>query len=187
MAVRGEDGKLELAIHDYPYANDGLLIWDAIKQWAFDYVAHYYPCAADIVNDDVELQAWWNAVRTKAHADKKDEPWWLKLDCHESLVQTLSTIMWVASAHHAAVNFSQYPFGGYVPAKPSLHSPHKHAVGDGSRWDARVHGGARQGVVGHIAIPAPKRAGDGDTGPPVVALIGRGVLGHVPRSGVGTE
>ncbi|KAE8820451.1 Lipoxygenase 2.2, chloroplastic [Hordeum vulgare] len=83
MAVRGEDGKLELAIHDYPYANDGLLIWDAIKQWAFDYVAHYYPCAVDIV-DDVELQAWWNEVRTKGHADKKDEPWWPKLDCHES-------------------------------------------------------------------------------------------------------
>uniref|UniRef100_A0A453MPK1 Lipoxygenase domain-containing protein n=1 Tax=Aegilops tauschii subsp. strangulata TaxID=200361 RepID=A0A453MPK1_AEGTS len=71
MAVRGEDGKLELAIEDYPYANDGLLVWDAIKQWASDYVAHYYACAADIV-DDVELQAWWKEVRTKGHADKKD-------------------------------------------------------------------------------------------------------------------
>ncbi|XP_020149484.1 lipoxygenase 2.2, chloroplastic [Aegilops tauschii subsp. strangulata] len=119
MAVRGEDGKLELAIEDYPYANDGLLVWDAIKQWASDYVAHYYACAADIV-DDVELQAWWKEVRTKGHADKKDEPWWPHLDCHESLVQTLSTIMWVASAHHAAVNFSQYPYGGYVPNRPSI-------------------------------------------------------------------
>ncbi|KAF7081959.1 hypothetical protein CFC21_085850 [Triticum aestivum] len=119
MAVRGEDGKLELAIEDYPYANDGLLVWDAIKQWASDYVAYYYPCAADIT-DDVELQAWWKEVRTKGHADKQDELWWPHLDCNESLVQTLSTIMWVASAHHAAVNFSQYPFGGYVPNRPSI-------------------------------------------------------------------
>ncbi|XP_044955679.1 lipoxygenase 2.2, chloroplastic [Hordeum vulgare subsp. vulgare] len=119
MAVRGEDGKLELAIEDYPYANDGLLVWDAIKQWASDYVAHYYPCAADIV-DDEELQDWWTEVRTKGHPDKQDEPWWPELDCHESLVQVLATIMWVTSAHHAAVNFGQYPMAGYVPNHPSI-------------------------------------------------------------------
>ncbi|VAI26369.1 unnamed protein product [Triticum turgidum subsp. durum] len=92
MAVRKENGELELAIEDYPYANDGLLIWDAIKEWALTYVEHYYPCTANIV-DDEELQAWWTEVRTKGHADKQDEPWWPELDSHENLAQALATIM----------------------------------------------------------------------------------------------
>ncbi|GJN38831.1 hypothetical protein PR202_gb27908 [Eleusine coracana subsp. coracana] len=58
MAVQGENGELELTIKDYPYANDGLLIWDAIKKWASEYVKHYYPTTKDIV-DDEELQGWW--------------------------------------------------------------------------------------------------------------------------------
>nr|BAJ96200.1 predicted protein [Hordeum vulgare subsp. vulgare] len=119
MAVKGGDGKLELVIEDYPYANDGLLIWDAIKEWASEYVEHYYPCTADIIGDE-ELQGWWTEVRTKGHEDKKDEPWWPKIDNHESLVQVLATIMWVTSAHHAAVNFGQYPYAGYFPNRPTV-------------------------------------------------------------------
>ncbi|XP_062232947.1 lipoxygenase 2.1, chloroplastic-like [Phragmites australis] len=119
MAVQGKDGKLELSIEDYPYANDGLLVWDAIKEWASDYVKHYYPCAADIICDE-ELQSWWTEVRTKGHEDKKDEPWWPKLDSHESLVQVLTTIMWITSCHHAAVNFGQYPFSGYFPNRSTI-------------------------------------------------------------------
>ncbi|GKC76243.1 linoleate 13S-lipoxygenase 2-1, chloroplastic-like protein [Tanacetum coccineum] len=49
---------VKLMIEDYPYANDGLLLWDAIGQWATSYVDHYYP-QAHIVKDDEELQAWW--------------------------------------------------------------------------------------------------------------------------------
>ncbi|VAI12704.1 unnamed protein product [Triticum turgidum subsp. durum] len=118
MAIRREDGKLGLAIEDYPYANDGLMVWDAIKQWASDYVKCYYSCAEDII-DDQELQGWWTEVRTKGHEDKKDEPWWPVLDSHESLVQVLAAIMWVTSAHHAAVNFGQYPMAGYIPNRPT--------------------------------------------------------------------
>ncbi|CAL5041923.1 unnamed protein product [Urochloa decumbens] len=118
MAVEGKDGKLELTIEDYPYANDGLLIWDAIKEWVSDYVAHYYPSASDITGDE-ELQGWWTEVRTKGHADKQGELWWPMLDSRDSLVQVLSTIIWVASAHHAAVNFGQYPYAGYLPNRPT--------------------------------------------------------------------
>lgn len=119
MAFRGEDGKLELTIQDYPYANDGLLVWDAVEAWVSDYVKHYYPAAADIVGDE-ELQGFWTEVRTRGHADKQDEPWWPRLDGHESLVQVLTTIIWVASGHHAAVNFPQYPYAGYLPNRPTV-------------------------------------------------------------------
>ncbi|KAG2671280.1 hypothetical protein I3760_14G126800 [Carya illinoinensis] len=35
--------RLRLTIEDYPDANDGLILWDSIKQWLTDYVNHYYP------------------------------------------------------------------------------------------------------------------------------------------------
>ncbi|KAG8075277.1 hypothetical protein GUJ93_ZPchr0006g44659 [Zizania palustris] len=123
MAVEGDDGELKLTIEDYPYANDGLLVWNSIKEWASDYVAHYYSSPEEIAGDE-ELQGWWTEVRTKGHADKKDEPWWPTLDSHESLVHVLTTIMWVTSGHHAAVNFGQYHFGGYFPNRPTIARTH---------------------------------------------------------------
>ncbi|EAY83498.1 hypothetical protein OsI_38710 [Oryza sativa Indica Group] len=88
MAIECEDGKLELTIEDYPYANDGLLIWDSIKEWVSDYVNHYYQLASDI-HMDKELQGWWNEVRTKGHPDKEEG--WPELNCHGSLVEVLTT------------------------------------------------------------------------------------------------
>ncbi|CAL9135964.1 unnamed protein product [Musa textilis] len=110
---------LRLTVDDYPFANDGLLIWSAIRQWVEDYVSHYYPDPS-YITDDYELQRWWDEVRTVGHGDKKDEPWWPKLNTLESLIHALTTIIWVASAHHAAVNFGQYDFGGYFPNRPSI-------------------------------------------------------------------
>ncbi|KAL6646132.1 hypothetical protein ACP70R_017740 [Stipagrostis hirtigluma subsp. patula] len=113
------DHGLKLTIEDYPYANDGLLIWDAIKGWVQTYVSRFYP--NDIsVTDDAELQAFWTEVRTHGHCDKKNAPWWPKMDSPESLVNILTTIIWVASAQHAAVNFGQYDYGGYFPNRPSI-------------------------------------------------------------------
>ncbi|KAL5708015.1 linoleate 13S-lipoxygenase [Ranunculus cassubicifolius] len=110
---------LKLTIKDYPFANDGLVLWDAIKSWVTDYVNRYYPDSTSIISD-TELQVWWTEVRTKGHADKKDEPWWPVLNTAESLIQTLSTIIWTASGHHAAVNFGQYTYAGYFPNRPTI-------------------------------------------------------------------
>ncbi|KAK9170127.1 hypothetical protein Syun_002267 [Stephania yunnanensis] len=110
---------LKLVIEDYPFANDGLVLWDTIKTWVTDYVNHYYPEPTLIAND-AELHAWWTEVRTKGHGDKKDEPWWPVLNTQEDLIQVLSTIIWVTSGHHAAVNFGQYLYGGYFPNRPTL-------------------------------------------------------------------
>jgi len=110
---------LRLAIEDYPFANDGLLIWDAIKGWVQAYVSWFYPDAGSVAGD-AELQAFWAEVRAVGHGDKKDAPGWPALDSPESLAHALTTIIWVASAHHAAVNFGQYDFGGYFPNRPSI-------------------------------------------------------------------
>ncbi|XP_075086986.1 lipoxygenase 6, chloroplastic isoform X1 [Nicotiana tabacum] len=110
---------VKLVIEDYPYAADGLLIWSAIKEYVESYVEHYYS-EPNSVTSDVELQGWWNEIKSKGHPDKKDEPWWPKLVTKEDLSGILTIMIWIASGQHAAINFGQYPFGGYVPNRPTL-------------------------------------------------------------------
>ncbi|XP_021772005.1 linoleate 13S-lipoxygenase 2-1, chloroplastic-like [Chenopodium quinoa] len=110
---------LKLTIEDYPYANDGLELWYILKQWVADYVNHYYKDLS-LVESDQELQAWWTEVRTVGHGDKKDEPWWPSLKTNDDLIQIVTTIIWVTSGHHAAVNFGQYAYAGYFPNRPTV-------------------------------------------------------------------
>ncbi|KAJ6846845.1 putative linoleate 9S-lipoxygenase 5 [Iris pallida] len=114
-----QPNNIRLLIRDYPYANDGLAIWSAIETWVADYCSIYYADDAAVRSDD-ELQAWWAEVREVGHGDKKDEPWWPALDGVRSLTRTLTTVVWVASALHAAVNFGQYPYAGYLPNRPTM-------------------------------------------------------------------
>ncbi|PON69732.1 Lipoxygenase [Parasponia andersonii] len=110
---------LKLTIEDYPFANDGLVLWDIIKQWVADYVNYYYPDPTQ-VESDPELQAWWTEIRTVGHADKKDEHWWPVLKTPNDLINVVTTIVWVTSGHHAAVNFGQYTYAGYFPNRPTI-------------------------------------------------------------------
>ncbi|KAK7401149.1 hypothetical protein VNO78_12468 [Psophocarpus tetragonolobus] len=110
---------LKLTIKDYPFASDGLLIWDALKEWITDYVNHYY-ATPSIIESDHELQAWWKEIRTVGHGDKSEEPWWPNLKTPKDLIDIITTIAWIASAHHAAVNFGQYTYGGYFPNRPNI-------------------------------------------------------------------
>ena len=110
-------GGLKLVIEDYPYAADGLLIWSAIKEWVESYVEHFYTEPYSVTSD-VELQAWWNEIKNRGHHDKRSEPGWPKLATKEDLSGILTTTIWIASGQHAAINFGQCPFGGYVPTVP---------------------------------------------------------------------
>lgn len=111
---------VKLVIDDYPYAADGLLIWKAIKDLVESYVKHFFYSDPKSITSDLELQAWWDEIKNKGHYDKKDEPWWPKLNTTQDLSQILTNMIWIASGQHAAINFGQYPFGGYVPNRPTL-------------------------------------------------------------------
>ncbi|KAL3632876.1 hypothetical protein CASFOL_025860 [Castilleja foliolosa] len=110
---------LKLMIEDYPYATDGLLIWAAIEDWVRSYVNHYYQNSAQVCNDK-ELQAWYAESINVGHADLRHEDWWPTLATRDDLTSILVTLIWLASAQHAALNFGQYPYGGYVPNRPPL-------------------------------------------------------------------
>ncbi|KAH7439974.1 hypothetical protein KP509_04G085300 [Ceratopteris richardii] len=119
MAVEDPSEKhgLRLLVDDYPYAVDGLDIWKCIKEWVHDYVLHYYKDDKD-VQADKELQQWWTEIKEVGHGDKKDG--WLQLKGTKEAVEVMTTLIWVASAHHAAVNFGQYAYAGYMPNKPTM-------------------------------------------------------------------
>ncbi|XP_074311569.1 putative linoleate 9S-lipoxygenase 5 [Silene latifolia] len=109
----------KLLIEDYPYALDGLEIWSAIETWVKEYCSFYYT-SDDMIIGDTELQSWWKDIREKGHGDKKDETWWPEMKTLDELTQTLTTIIWIASALHAALNFGQYPYAGYAPNRPTI-------------------------------------------------------------------
>ncbi|KAE8686695.1 Linoleate 13S-lipoxygenase 3-1 [Hibiscus syriacus] len=108
---------IKLLIQDYPYANDGLLIWSAIERLVKDYVNYYYPDSISI-RSDPELNAWYYESINVGHVDLRHEIWWPKLSTPEDLVSILTTLIWISSAEHAALNFGQYHYGGYVPVRP---------------------------------------------------------------------
>ncbi|XP_028763271.1 linoleate 13S-lipoxygenase 3-1, chloroplastic [Neltuma alba] len=110
---------LKLLIEDYPYASDGLMIWSAIESWVRTYVNRYYP-SSSLICSDKELQSWYNEAINVGHADLSNKTWWPTLNKTDDLVSILSTLIWIASAQHAALNFGQYPYGGYVPNRPPL-------------------------------------------------------------------
>ncbi|CAN1286828.1 Lipoxygenase 4, chloroplastic [Linum perenne] len=114
---------LKLLLEDYPYAQDGLLIWFAIENWVQTYVNHYYPNSS-MISSDTELQAWYAESINVGHADLRSADWWPKLENNDDLVSILTTVIWIASAQHAALNFGQYPYGGYVPNRPPLMRRH---------------------------------------------------------------
>ncbi|GJR20164.1 probable linoleate 9S-lipoxygenase 5 [Tanacetum coccineum] len=83
---------IHLLIEYYSYAVDRLEILSALESWVEDYCKFYYT-NDDIVRNDVELQSWWKELQEVGH---------------------------VASALHAAVNYGQYPYVGFLPNRLTL-------------------------------------------------------------------
>jgi len=141
--VLSSDGKLLL--DDYPYAQDGLDVWNAYMDYFGAYLKLYYKSDADVLGD-TELQAWWNEVKDVAHGDigavvraksngkspaavkaaAEEEIWGFAgpIPSVEKLTWVLTTIAWIASGHHAAVNFGQYDISGLMlNVSPTIRRP----------------------------------------------------------------
>lgn len=112
---------------DYPFRDDGLLIWRALEQWVRSYVGVYYPTDA-AVQGDSELQAF---VLQASQYQAKDARGRLvgggikgigedgpRVLTRGYLVTMLTQIIWNGSAQHAAVNFPQGDQMVYPPAYP---------------------------------------------------------------------
>ncbi|PWA39699.1 Lipase/lipooxygenase, PLAT/LH2 [Artemisia annua] len=83
--------RLRLLIEDYPYANDGLLIWSAIQELVKAYLSHFYPNKNGVISD-TELYSWYSEAINVGHTDVNEANWWHKL-CTPSKLTEILTIL----------------------------------------------------------------------------------------------
>ncbi len=105
------------ALPDFPYRDDALLLWGAIREWVDAYVRLYYTSEATIQADG-ELQRWAAEIGASDGGRLKGLGENGRIPTIESLVDTLTLVVFTASAQHAAVNFPQYQIMSYVPNLP---------------------------------------------------------------------
>ncbi|PHT80153.1 hypothetical protein T459_18205 [Capsicum annuum] len=89
----------------------GVAVEDPASKHGVRLLIEDYPYAVD----SLEI---WSAI--KRHGDKSGEPWWTEMQTREELIHSLTIIIWIASALHAAINFGQYPYGGFAPNRPGM-------------------------------------------------------------------
>ncbi len=108
LAARGVDNPEHLP--EYPYRDDGLLVWNVIHRWAADYVDLYYASDGEVTGD-TELSKWAAALMGEGMV-KGFKP----ITSRSQLKDVLTMIMFTAGPQHAAVNFPQSSLMTYVPA-----------------------------------------------------------------------
>jgi arachidonate 15-lipoxygenase len=101
---------------DYPYRDDGLLVWDAIAAFVSDYVALHYADDAAVAADP-ELCAWTTEIRAEDGGRVRGFP--ARLETRDALGSALAWLVFTVSAQHSALNYSQFEMMGYAPAMPA--------------------------------------------------------------------
>ncbi len=117
LTSRGVDDASKLPT--YPYRDDGLLIWGAIESWVKEYFSLYYSSDSSVLNDP-DLQTWASTLISREGGRLKNfgDDGQGQIKTLDYLVKAVSTIIFTASAQHAAVNFPQKELMMYTPAFP---------------------------------------------------------------------
>jgi arachidonate 15-lipoxygenase len=102
-------------IPDYPYRDDGLLVWGAIARFVTAYVNVYYLSDADVLEDD-ELQAWARELTSPEGGHVRGMP--RAIEGTAQLCTILTRIIFACGPLHAALNYSQYDAMAFVPNMP---------------------------------------------------------------------
>jgi arachidonate 15-lipoxygenase len=121
LKMRGVDDLQGLP--DYPYRDDGLLIWEAIHDWVSSYLTLFYADDSAVQNDP-DIQNWITDL-TDPHGGQMtgigeittDQPT-PQIKTLAYLIEAITIILFTASANHAAVNFPQSAFLTYMPNMP---------------------------------------------------------------------
>tara|TARA_R110002124_G_scaffold13600_1_gene62333 strand:- start:4967 stop:6988 length:2022 start_codon:yes stop_codon:yes gene_type:complete len=95
---------------DYPYRDDAMLVWDAIHDWARQYIDIYYT-DDDAVTGDTELAQWATSIASEGHIIG-----FKPITSRAQLTDVCTMIIFTASAQHAAVNFPQRTIMTFAPA-----------------------------------------------------------------------
>jgi len=110
---------------DYPYRDDALLIWEAIHTWVGAYLSIYYTSDQQLL-EDKDLQNWAQELVSDqgGRLNNFGEDASGAIKTLNYLIDAVSSVIFTASAQHAAVNFPQSELMSYAPAFPlALYSP----------------------------------------------------------------
>lgn len=120
--LRGVDAA---RLPEFPFRDDTLLLWAAIRDYVRAYLGVYYDGDA-AVREDWELQAWVGEITSPAgaafhgldglSAAERGERGRYALDSFDYLVEMVSLIVYTAGPQHAGVNYAQYPMMSYLPS-----------------------------------------------------------------------
>lgn len=99
---------------EFPYREDSVPVWEAIERFVRKYIALYYQKDQDVL-DDYELRAW--VVEMGSHDGGRLQNL-RPVNTTDDLVELITNMIFLASAQHAAVNFTQFPFMGDVSNMP---------------------------------------------------------------------
>ncbi|XP_072043149.1 allene oxide synthase-lipoxygenase protein-like [Amphiura filiformis] len=104
---------------NYHYRDDAILLWVAIKKYVSAVVVGHYD-RQEKLEKDYELQDWADTL-TAAHTGCgiKGVPGDGTFDTCEQLIDTVTSLIFICSVQHAAVNFAQYDFYGFPPQSPA--------------------------------------------------------------------
>ncbi|KAJ8418688.1 hypothetical protein AAFF_G00001870 [Aldrovandia affinis] len=103
-------------LKNYAYRDDGMAIWDAIKEFVEDVVNGCYKSDEDVWKD-TELQQMVMYIYNFGFLQKKDCP--SSLQTREEAIKYITMIMFTCSAQHASVNNGQYDIYAWMPNGPT--------------------------------------------------------------------
>lgn len=109
---------------NYYYKDDALLMWNATKNYVSGVLRNHYQDHQAVENDQ-QLQVWKNelidpnagTIQGLLPPEKADQLTG-KLNNLDDLIEIITTIIFLATSQHAAVNFGQYDYGAWVANMP---------------------------------------------------------------------
>ncbi len=121
LKARGTDDVQ--CLPNYPYRDDGLLIWDAIYEWVSSYLSLFYANDSAVQND-AAVQDWIKDLtdpkggQIEGIGEQTIPGAPGKIETLAYLIEAVTLIIFTGSANHAAVNFPQSTLMTYMPNMP---------------------------------------------------------------------
>jgi arachidonate 15-lipoxygenase len=111
-------------LRDFPYRDDGLLVWNTLFDYVSKYIGIYYKSNRDI-REDFELQNWLQALRkpvSEGGFGIVSLP--ASLTNRDQLIEILTIIIFTAGPQHSAIAWLQYQYMAFIPNMPgALYQP----------------------------------------------------------------
>ncbi|MDJ0697348.1 lipoxygenase family protein [Mastigocoleus sp. MO_188.B34] len=116
LHLRGVDDRSML--RDFPYRDDGLLLWNTLEDYVSEYIGIYYRLNRD-VREDFELQNWLQVLK-KSISDGGFGIASLpkQITNRNQLIDLLTQIIFIAGPQHSAIAWTQYQYMAFIPNMP---------------------------------------------------------------------